>query len=114
VLARSAAPAPRWRAEGTTLVTGATGALGALVARHLVARCGVRRLLLVSRRGIEAPGAGALRDELTALGADVTLAACDASSRPALAALLADLPADAPLRAVFTARASSTTARSPR
>lgn len=95
------APAPRWQAEGTTLVTGATGALGALVARHLVARCGARRLLLVSRQGAAAPGAGALRDELTALGAGVTLAACDASSRPALAALLADLPADAPLGAVF-------------
>jgi acyl carrier protein/NADP-dependent 3-hydroxy acid dehydrogenase YdfG len=103
VPAGSAAPAPaqRWQAEGTTLVTGATGALGALVARHLVARRGARRLLLVSRHGAEAPGAGALRDELAALGADVTLAACDASSRPALAALLADLPADAPLRAVF-------------
>ncbi|TMQ14960.1 MAG: SDR family NAD(P)-dependent oxidoreductase [Deltaproteobacteria bacterium] len=95
------APAPGWRAEGTTLVTGATGALGALVARHLVASCGARRLLLVSRHGAEAPGADALRDELAALGVDVTLAACDASSRPALAALLADLTADAPLRAVF-------------
>jgi NADP-dependent 3-hydroxy acid dehydrogenase YdfG len=101
VPARRAAPAPRWQAEGTTLVTGATGALGTLVARHLVARHGVRRLVLVSRQGAGAPGAGALRDELTALGADVALAACDASSRPALAALLADLPADAPLRAVF-------------
>jgi NADP-dependent 3-hydroxy acid dehydrogenase YdfG/acyl carrier protein len=101
VPARAAPPAPRWQGEGTTLVTGATGALGALVARHLVASCGARRLVLVSRQGAEAPGAGALRDELTALGADVTLAACDASSRPALAALLADVPADAPLRAVF-------------
>ncbi len=97
----SPAPATRWQAEGTTLVTGATGALGALVARHLVASYGARRLLLVSRQGAEAPGADALRDELTALGADVTLAACDAGSRPALAALLADLPADAPLGAVF-------------
>jgi acyl transferase domain-containing protein/acyl carrier protein len=101
VPARGAVPAPRWAGAGTTLVTGATGALGALVARHLVAKCGVRRLLLVSSRGVAAPGAGALRDELTALGADVTLVACDASSRPALAALLADLPADAPLGAVF-------------
>jgi acyl transferase domain-containing protein/acyl carrier protein len=101
VPARAATPAPRWQGAGTTLVTGATGALGALVARHLVASCGARRLVLVSRQGAEAPGAGALRDELTALGADVTLAACDASSRPALAALLADVPADAPLRAVF-------------
>ncbi|WP_165990341.1 SpnB-like Rossmann fold domain-containing protein, partial [Streptomyces sp. YIM 98790] len=40
-------PAP----EGTVLVTGGTGALGALFARHLVTAHGVRHLLLLSRRG---------------------------------------------------------------
>ncbi len=37
---------------GTVLVTGGTGALGALTARRLVVGHGVRRLLLVSRRGV--------------------------------------------------------------
>ncbi|MEE1766681.1 KR domain-containing protein, partial [Streptomyces sp. JV185] len=42
-------------------MTGGTGGLGGLVARHLV-EGGVRRLVLTSRRGLEAPGAGALLD----------------------------------------------------
>ncbi|WP_143652691.1 KR domain-containing protein, partial [Streptomyces sp. 13-12-16] len=58
-------------ATGTVLITGGTGTLGALVARHLVTRHGVRHLLLTGRRGPDAPGAAALREELTALGARV-------------------------------------------
>ncbi|MBB2915617.1 NADPH:quinone reductase-like Zn-dependent oxidoreductase/acyl carrier protein [Streptosporangium becharense] len=86
--------------EGTVLVTGGTGGLGALVARHLVTRHGARRLLLAGRRGLEAPGAERLRDELAALGAEVTVAACDVSDRAALTALLDGLPAGHPLTAV--------------
>ncbi|MEW2380372.1 type I polyketide synthase [Micromonospora sp. NPDC047812] len=78
--------------EGTVLVTGATGALGGLVARHLVTRHGVRELVLVSRTGPAAEGAAELRDELVALGAEVTVAACDVADRHALAALLAAHP----------------------
>ncbi|MEV5886225.1 type I polyketide synthase, partial [Streptomyces sp. NPDC052020] len=89
-----------WDPEGTVLVTGATGALGALVARHLVAEHGVRRLLLTSRRGQDAPGAAELRAELTERGAHVTLAACDAADRSQLAGLLATVPAEHPLTAV--------------
>ncbi|GAA0440340.1 hypothetical protein Acor_12860 [Acrocarpospora corrugata] len=73
---------------GTVLVTGGTGGLGALVARRLVERHGVRNLLLVSRRGSGAPGAAELRADLEALGAQVTIAACDVSDRTRLAALL--------------------------
>ncbi|MFD6180799.1 type I polyketide synthase [Streptomyces goshikiensis] len=93
-------PAVRaWRPRGTTLVTGGTGALGAHVARWLAGN-GAEHLILTSRRGAEAPGAAELREELTALGARVTLAACDVSDREALAALLATVPADQPLTAV--------------
>ncbi|WP_443054932.1 SDR family NAD(P)-dependent oxidoreductase [Streptomyces sp. NBC_00691] len=74
--------------DGTVLVTGATGALGGLVSRHLVTEHGARRLLLVSRRGPDAPDARELAAELTALGAQVTLAACDTADRDALARLL--------------------------
>ncbi|MFB7267827.1 SDR family NAD(P)-dependent oxidoreductase, partial [Streptomyces nojiriensis] len=87
-------------ADGTALVTGATGTLGGLVARHLVTEHGVRRLLLTSRRGEAAAGAGELLAELRALGAEVTLAACDAADREALAALLDGIPAEHPLTAV--------------
>ncbi|MET8765928.1 type I polyketide synthase [Streptomyces sp. NPDC004658] len=92
-------PTPRWD-QGTVLITGATGTLGTVLARHLVTTHGARNLLLVSRRGPHAPGATELRDELHALGADVTLAACDVSDREAVAALLATIPTDRPLKAV--------------
>ncbi|RCG13805.1 SDR family NAD(P)-dependent oxidoreductase, partial [Streptomyces reniochalinae] len=104
-LARAAAPPSdvdtrAWDAEGTVLVTGGTGGLGAVLARHLVAEHGVRHLLLVSRRGEHAPGATELLGELTDLGADVHIAACDVTDRPAVAALLDAVPLDHPLTAV--------------
>jgi len=85
---------------GTVLITGGTGALGAALARHLVARHGARRLLLTSRRGPDAPGAAALTEELAGLGAEVRVAACDAADREALAELLSGIPDDRPLTAV--------------
>ncbi|WP_059362232.1 type I polyketide synthase [Lentzea aerocolonigenes] len=81
-----------WDPDGTVLITGGTGGLGALAARHLVVEHGVRGLLLVSRRGLDAPGAVELRDELTALGAEVRVMACDVAERDALAELLASVP----------------------
>ncbi|TQM85574.1 acyl transferase domain-containing protein [Saccharothrix saharensis] len=72
------------RLHGTVLVTGGTGGLGALVARHLHDRHGVRDLLLVSRRGLDAPGARELAEELGA-----RVAAVDVADREALAELLA-------------------------
>lgn len=90
-----------WDPEGTVLITGGTGVLGGLLARHLVTEHGARHLLLVSRSGPDAPGAEALREELTRSGAEVSIAACDAGDREALAALLAALPSPHPLIAVI-------------
>ncbi|RZQ60923.1 SDR family NAD(P)-dependent oxidoreductase [Amycolatopsis suaedae] len=84
---------------GPVLITGGTGTLGGLLARHLVTRHGVTRLLLVSRRGPGAPGAGELTAELTGLGAEVTVAACDVTDRAAVAALLAGHPVTAVVHA---------------
>ncbi|WP_245672683.1 type I polyketide synthase, partial [Nocardia anaemiae] len=88
---------------GTVLVTGGTGGLGAVIARHLVTEHGVRQLVLTSRRGLDAPGAAELRAELVELGAQVTIAACDVSDRDALAALLDTIPAEHPLVGVVHA-----------
>ncbi|MGK5534183.1 SDR family NAD(P)-dependent oxidoreductase, partial [Streptomyces sp. URMC 129] len=102
VRARGAAGGPlAFDPDGTVLITGGTGGLGALVARHLAAEHGARHLLLASRRGHAAPGAAALAGELAALGADVTLAACDVADRAEVAALLAAVPAAHPLTAVI-------------
>ncbi|MGC0367062.1 acyl transferase domain-containing protein/short-subunit dehydrogenase [Rhodococcus sp. 27YEA15] len=92
---------PALNPEGTVLVTGATGTLGQLFARHLVAEHGVRHLLLVSRRGRDAPGMSELEAELTALGADVSVVACDTADRTEVAAMLDAIPSEHPLTAVL-------------
>ncbi|MFD5625419.1 type I polyketide synthase [Streptomyces sp. NPDC127072] len=88
---------------GTVLVTGGLGALGALVARHLVRRHGVRRLVLLGRRGPATPGAAELTAELAELGAEVRVVACDAADRAALAEVLASVPDRHPLTTVVHA-----------
>ncbi|WP_304453836.1 type I polyketide synthase [Nocardiopsis sp. YSL2] len=95
----------RWEPSGTVLVTGGTGALGAHTARWL-ARRGAEHLLLLSRRGTEAPGARALEAELRSTGAEVTIAPCDVADRAALAAVLDRVPEKYPLRAVVHTAAS--------
>ncbi|WP_413803785.1 type I polyketide synthase [Streptomyces iranensis] len=85
---------------GTVLVTGGTGALGAVVARHLVAVHGVRSLVLASRSGPEAVGAAELEAELVRAGARIRIVACDVADRDEVAGLVDAVPEDAPLSAV--------------
>ncbi|MFD0800901.1 type I polyketide synthase, partial [Streptomonospora algeriensis] len=86
--------------DGTVLVTGATGALGRAVCRHLATEYGIRRMLLTSRRGPDTPGAGELCAELAEAGAEARLVACDTSERADLARALAEVDEDHPLTAV--------------
>jgi acyl transferase domain-containing protein/acyl carrier protein len=99
------APGNAFDAEGTTLITGGTGALGSLIARHLVSEHGVRSLMLVGRRGLEADGARDLQAELVELGADVAVISCDVADRGQVEQLIASAPEGAPLRAVIHAAA---------
>ncbi len=92
-----------WDVERTVLITGGTGLLGGLLARHLVAKHGVRTLLLASRQGMDAPQARQLQEDLKGLGARVRIAACDVSDRKALRKLLRKIPKDRPLGAIVHA-----------
>ena len=92
----------RLAADGTVLITGGAGELGSEVARHLVAKHGVRHLLLTSRRGMATPGASELVAELEGLGAQtVEVASCDVSDRDAVGAVLSAIAPDRPLTGVF-------------
>ncbi|WP_139333192.1 type I polyketide synthase, partial [Mycobacterium sp. SP-6446] len=91
-----------WTA-GTVLITGATGMAGSALARHVVARHGARNVVLVSRRGPDAPGGAELMFELRAAGAQVELVACDAADREALAKVISDIPVQHPLTGVIHA-----------
>ncbi|MEV6907555.1 type I polyketide synthase [Amycolatopsis sp. NPDC051071] len=86
--------------EGTVLITGGTGTLGGLVARHLVADHRVRRLVLTSRGGRSSLGAVELEAELIAHGVEVKIETCDVGDREALRRVLDAIPAEHPLTAV--------------
>jgi acyl transferase domain-containing protein/acyl carrier protein len=92
-----------WDPEGTVLITGGTGGLGALLARHLITRHGMRRLVLASRHGDRGAGTRELRDDLRGLGAEVEVAGCDVADREAVRRLLDAVPKRHPLVAVVHA-----------
>ncbi|MGW4207374.1 SDR family NAD(P)-dependent oxidoreductase [Lentzea sp. NPDC004789] len=82
----SAAPAPDDApvdATGTLLITGGTGALGAVLTRHLVTAHGAKHIVLASRSG-ELPGWA------SDLPAEITAVACDVGDRAEVHRLVAD------------------------
>ncbi|MCG8928080.1 type I polyketide synthase [Lentzea sp. CC55] len=100
------ASTPEWRG-GSLLVTGAGGVVGSALTRHAVREHGVRDVVLLSRRGADAPGMARLSAELRELGASVTVEACDAADREQLAGVLARIPSDRPLAGVIHAAGTS-------
>ena len=72
--------------HGAVLITGGTGALGGHFARWL-ARAGASELILASRNGAAAAGAGELQAELEGLGVRVSIETCDAAERESVAQL---------------------------
>jgi candicidin polyketide synthase FscB len=94
---------PELDRDGTVLVTGGTGTLGRIIARHLAGTRGVRHLVLASRRGADAAGAAETIAELAELGAEARIVACDVSDRDAVGALVAGIPAEHPLTGVVHA-----------
>jgi NADPH:quinone reductase-like Zn-dependent oxidoreductase/NAD(P)-dependent dehydrogenase (short-subunit alcohol dehydrogenase family)/acyl carrier protein len=99
VLTVPARPEP----DGTVLITGGAGSLGAELARHLVRRHGTRHLLLAGRAPADDPRVRTLTGELAALGADVGYRQTDVSDAGQVAKLLASVPAEHPLTAVVHA-----------
>ncbi|MET9702714.1 type I polyketide synthase [Streptomyces griseus] len=88
--------------DGTVLITGGLGELGGALAAHLVRAHGARRLVLLSRRGGNAPEAGSFARKLEAAGAErVDLVAGDVADRAAVAAVLDGIDPGHPLTAVF-------------
>ncbi len=94
---------PPPRGGETVLITGGTGQLGGLLARRMAGAHESLNLILTSRRGLDAPGATRLSDELSALGASVRIVECDVSDRAQLSELLASIPDDCPLTGVIHA-----------
>jgi acyl transferase domain-containing protein/acyl carrier protein len=94
-------PSKTFDPAGTVLITGGTGGLGALVARHLAAEQGAERLLLVSRRGLEAEGARELQTSLREHGCEARIAACDVSDREQLKELIDGIGTEHPLTMVI-------------
>ncbi|WP_210408048.1 type I polyketide synthase [Allokutzneria sp. NRRL B-24872] len=74
---------PTWKPQSCVLLTGGTGGVGAQIARWL-AKNRTRRLVLTSRRGMDAPGARELVAELAELGTEAIVVACDVGDEQAL------------------------------
>jgi NADP-dependent 3-hydroxy acid dehydrogenase YdfG/acyl carrier protein len=92
---------PALNPDGTILITGGTGTLGALTAHHLTTHYGARHLLLASRTGPNNPHTTQLKTELENNGATVTITACDTTDPQQLATLINNIDETHPLTAVI-------------
>ncbi|CAD6592399.1 MAG: hypothetical protein ASARMPRED_006249 [Alectoria sarmentosa] len=91
------------RQDGAVLITGGLGGIGKQVARWLASTHHIHDLVLTSRRGIEAPDAKALVNELMQLGATATIVACNVGDLNSLKSVMAMFTKERPLRGVIHA-----------
>ena len=91
------------RMDEAVLITGGLGGIGQQVAKWLASTYQISDLVLTSRRGEEAPGAGALVNELARLGAKATVVACDAGDFHSIKAVVESFGQTRPLRGVIHA-----------
>ncbi|MFD4628498.1 SDR family NAD(P)-dependent oxidoreductase [Streptomyces sp. NPDC058284] len=89
--------------EGTVLITGGTGTIGATVAEHLARTGESKHLLIAGRRGPAADGADELGQRLAELGAEATFVAADLSEPGTVASLIAGIDPAHPLTGVVHA-----------
>ncbi|RYP50631.1 hypothetical protein DL768_003913 [Monosporascus sp. mg162] len=94
---------PLLRSGGAVLITGGLGDLGQRVARWLATAHGIRDLVLISRRGMKAPGAKKLVAELAGLGAKAAVVACDMADFHSIKSVMAMFNENLPLRGVVHA-----------
>ncbi|MER5556436.1 SDR family NAD(P)-dependent oxidoreductase [Streptomyces sp. NPDC002793] len=92
---------PRFEDGETVLITGGTGTLGRLVARHLVLRHGLRHVTLVGRS--HRPEADAVAVELAEAGARIDVRVCDVGDPDAVGELIAAVTAERRLAGVVHA-----------
>lgn len=88
------------RRDGAVLITGGTRGIGQLVARWLAKDYGIQRLVLMSRQGENAPGAGKLVQDLASLGAESVVVAGDVAELNDLTKVMETFGKDYPLRGV--------------
>ncbi|WP_267467588.1 type I polyketide synthase [Nocardia transvalensis] len=81
-------PVPQRPGQRAALVTGGTGTLGGLVAKHLVTTGRADEVVLTGRSGPSAATAAAVAAELAASGARVQVMACDAADREAIGSVI--------------------------
>ncbi|KAG6359165.1 hypothetical protein INS49_012685 [Diaporthe citri] len=93
------------RRDGAVLITGGTGGIGQRVARWLVEAHGIRDVVLVSRRGMRAPGSESLVHETAQLGAVATIVAGDIADADSVRDILSLFNDGRPLRCVIHAAA---------
>jgi amino acid adenylation domain-containing protein/thioester reductase-like protein len=88
------------RSDGAVIITGGLGDLGRRVAMWLATAHGVRDLVLISRQGMDTPGADGFVKELAQSGSEVSVVACDMADFQNLEQVMSTFSEARPLRGV--------------
>jgi amino acid adenylation domain-containing protein/thioester reductase-like protein len=88
------------RSDGAVIITGGLGDLGRRVAMWLATTHGVRDLVLISRQGMDTPGADDFVKELAKSGSEISVVACDIAEFQNLEEVMSMFSKTRPLRGV--------------